>query len=92
VSRDFIGLYIVLPAVSLLLWREQHGLKLATVYRWQIQPNCRNISLSDVPIVAITKSDSIYQELFPVMLSRDTKLVPVTAVPDESVPREVLVA
>ncbi len=30
------------------------------------------------------KSDSIYQELFPVMLSRDTKLVPVMAVPDES--------
>ena len=30
------------------------------------------------------KSDSIYQDLFPVMLSRDTKLVPVMAVPDES--------
>jgi hypothetical protein len=30
------------------------------------------------------KSDSIYQELLPVMLSRDTKLVPVMAVPDES--------
>jgi len=30
------------------------------------------------------KSDSIYQELLPIMLSRDTKLVPVTAVPDES--------
>ena len=29
-------------------------LKMATVYRWQIQPNCRDISLS--------------QELFPVML------------------------
>ena len=38
------------------------------------------------------KSDSIYRELFPVMLSRDTKLAPVTAVPDESVLREVLVA
>src|SRR5207244_10072666 len=30
------------------------------------------------------KSVSIYPELFPVMLSRDTQLVPFTAVPDES--------
>ena len=41
-------------------------------------PEYFSVKCSDCGDNHAYKSDSIYQELFPVMLSRDTKLVPVT--------------